>query len=72
MKVQLVNPETLKSFRLREPVRWVIDEIIKMGKIHQPIIVNKQMVILDGVNRWTAAKELGLKEVPIIIVGDET
>lgn len=31
-----------------------------------PVITNKELLIADGQHRWTAAKELGMKDVPVI------
>ena len=34
----------------------------------QPILINKNHIIIDGEHRWKAAKEMGLEEIPVIIV----
>lgn len=33
-----------------------------------PVVTNKDLVIADGEHRWLAAKELGLEEIPAVIV----
>lgn len=33
-----------------------------------PIITNKEMLIADGEHRWRAARELGMKEVPVVVL----
>ena len=54
--------EALRSYR---------DYIKENGTIPEPIRVNKlengKYMISDGHHRWYAAKQMGLKEVPIII-----
>ena len=34
----------------------------------QPVVVNKDLVIVDGEHRWRAANTLGIKEIPIVKV----
>ena len=31
-----------------------------------PVITNKDLLIADGEQKWNAAKELGMKQVPVI------
>jgi len=38
----------------------------------QPIVVDKNNIIIVGHTRWKAALKLGLKEVPVIIANDLT
>ena len=33
-----------------------------------PIITNKNLLIADGEHRWKAARELGMKEVPVVVL----
>jgi len=52
-------------------VEYVANSIREFG-FRQPIVVDKDMVIIAGHTRWKASKELGLKEVPVIIADDLT
>lgn len=52
-------------------VEYVANSIAQFG-FKQPIVVDKDMVIIVGHTRLKAAKELGLKEVPVIIASDLT
>ncbi len=45
---------------------------IKLFGFRQPIVVDKDKVIIAGHTRWKAAQKLGLKEVPIHIAEDLT
>lgn len=45
---------------------------IKKFNWKQPIVVDKNKVIIAGHTRYAAAKKLGLKEVPIVIADDLT
>ncbi len=37
-----------------------------------PIIISEDGIVLDGNNRLTAAKQLGIKKIPVFIVKGET
>ena len=50
-------------------VDYVANSIKEFG-FKQPIVVDKDMVIIAGHTRWKAAKKLGLKEVPVIVADD--
>lgn len=52
-------------------VKPVANSLKKFGFLN-PIIVNKDMVILAGHTRLKAAKEDGLEKVPVIVVDDMT
>ena len=42
---------------------------LKSKGFYKPIIVDSSsLVILDGHHKWTAAKEIGLSRVPVVIV----
>lgn len=45
---------------------------IQQHGILNPIVINAQKEILSGTRRWLAAKELGLKSVPVITLANET
>lgn len=57
--------------RNEKAVKPVANSLKKFGFLN-PIIVDKDMVILAGHTRLKAAKEDGLKTVPVIVVDDMT
>jgi len=57
--------------RNEKAVKPVANSLKKFGFLN-PIIVNRDMVILAGHTRLKAAKEDGLKTVPVIVVDDMT
>lgn len=52
-----------------EAVEKVANSIKKFG-FNQPIVVDKDNVIIVGHTRYLAAQELGLTEVPVIVAGN--
>lgn len=74
MKIKQIAPEALVSYAKnpRNITRKAIDETKKSiqntaGKLQQPIVVDKNNVIIVGHTRRLAAIELGLKTVPVHI-----
>jgi len=59
------NPRVIKDDKFKKLVKS-IEEFPEMLNL-RPIVVNKDMVILGGNMRHKAAKDAGLKEIPIII-----
>ena len=59
------NPRVIKDDKFKKLVKS-IQEFPEMLNL-RPIVVNKDMVILGGNMRHKAAKDAGLKEIPIII-----
>lgn len=57
------NPNKMKSFKYKTMVK----SIRKEGEMLQPILVDKQFIIIDGEHRWKASKEAGLKEIWTVI-----
>ena len=57
--------------RNEKAVQPVANSLKKFGFVN-PIIVNRDLVILAGHTRLKAAKENGLKRVPVIVVDDMT
>ena len=51
----------------RKQVQQVADSIREFG-FNQPIVVDKQGIIIVGHGRFEAAKLLGLEEVPVLEV----
>lgn len=52
-----------------EAVEYVAESIKAYGW-KQPIVVDKDNVIIAGHTRWKAAKKLGMKTVPVLIADD--
>ena len=52
-------------------VELVANSIREFG-FRQPIVVDKDNVIIVGHTRWQAAQELGMKTVPVLIADDLT
>lgn len=52
-------------------IKKVADSIQAYG-FRQPIVVDKDMVIIAGHTRWKAAKQLGYTTVPVVIAKDLT
>ena len=68
-----INPEEIKENKYNPNemtdsiMKHLIKEIKRVGFL-QPILINKENIIIDGEHRWKASKELGLKEIPCIKV----
>lgn len=43
------------------------DSIQRTGELLEPIVVNKKNYIINGVQRWLAAKKLGFKTIPAVL-----
>lgn len=71
MKMSLIEPNTgqpRKAFD-QESIQELSDSIKKYGVL-QPLLVQKKgdrYEIIAGERRWRAAKEAGLKEIPVVI-----
>lgn len=75
-EVKEIEIEKLKEYennprRNERAVQPVANSLKKFGFVN-PIIVNRDMVILAGHTRLKAAKENGLEKVPVIMVDDLT
>lgn len=57
------NPNVLDA----HGYNFLLKEIKKRGMV-QPILVDKDFIIIDGEHRWRASKQLGLKEVDVVVV----
>lgn len=72
MKVELLPPDSLTPYANNakkhptEQIDKIAGQIAKFG-FDQPIVVDKQKVIIKGHGRREAALRLGLKEVPVVI-----
>ena len=65
-KIEEIKPY-VKNPRKNQPVDKVAKSIKEFG-FNQPIIVDKDGVIIAGHTRWKAAKKLDMKEVPVVEV----
>jgi hypothetical protein len=70
IKVNPNNPRFIKDDKFKNLVRS-IKEFPEMLSL-RPVVVNKDMIILGGNMRYKAAKEAGLKEIPILIANNIT
>lgn len=56
----------------KDQVKKIAAAILKTGKFDQPIVVDRNGVIIKGHGRRLAAIELGLKTVPVVVHADLT
>jgi len=65
VKLNPNNPRIIKDDKFKKLVQSIKDfpEMLEL----RPIVVNKDMIILGGNMRYKAAKEIGLKEIPVTI-----
>lgn len=73
-KIEMLPTGSIKPYEKNprkndSAVDAVANSIREFG-FKQPIVVDKDMVIIVGHTRWKAAKKLGLKEVPVIVADD--
>lgn len=76
MNVQQVKIENVKPYdknprKNKAAVDYVANSIKEFG-FQQPIVVDKDMVVIAGHTRLKAAKKLKLKEVPVVIADNLT
>jgi site-specific DNA-methyltransferase (adenine-specific) len=75
VKVQWVGIEELKPYgrnprrRSEDSIRKIADSIAAFGW-QQPIVVDKEFVVIIGHGRLEAAKLLGAKQVPVVVAGN--
>lgn len=62
------NPRIIKDDKFHKLVQSIKD-FPKMLEL-RPVILNKDMIILGGNMRWKAAKEAGIKEIPVMIADE--
>ena len=77
LKTKLINLDEITPYEnnAKEHPEWQIAQIknsIEKFGFNDPIAVNEDMGIIEGHGRYLAAKELGLKEVPCIILSGMT
>jgi len=76
MKIEMLSPSELIPYKNNprkneQAVDKVATSISEFG-FKQPIVVDKDNIIVVGHTRWKAALKLGLKEVPVIRATDLT
>lgn len=64
------NPRLIKDDKFKKLVKS-IEDFPQMLEL-RPVVVNKDMIILGGNMRWRAAKESGIKEIPVYIADNLT
>lgn len=77
MKVQIADINTIKPYennprKLKDSAIEKVAMSLKEYGFRQPIVVDKNNIIIAGHTRFRASKKLGLKEVPITIVDNLT
>ena len=77
LKTKLINLDEITPYKnnAKEHPEWQVEQIknsIEAFGFNDPIAVNEDMGIIEGHGRYLAAKELGLKEVPCIILSGMT
>ena len=76
MKVQEMNIDEVKQYENNPRVNdKSVDDVAKSIKEfgwQQPIVVDKDNVIIVGHTRWKAAKKLGMKKVPVVVASNLT
>ena len=61
-----VYPYERNPRKNEDAVKYVKNSIEKFG-FNQPIVVDDDYIIIVGHTRWLAAKELGMKEIPVLV-----
>lgn len=69
LKLSEIKPYENNARFNDEAVEFVANSIREFG-FQQPIVVDKDRVIIAGHTRYKAAKELGIKEVPVVVAND--
>lgn len=69
MSIKDVKPYD-KNPRINDNAVEAVANSIKEFGWRQPIVVDKDNVIIAGHTRWKAAKKLKMKEVPVIVAAD--
>lgn len=66
LKLHPDNPRTIKDDQFKKLCKSIKDNADYFET--RPILCNKDMVIFAGNMRWRAAKEVGMKEVPVAVM----
>lgn len=70
-KLSEIKPYERNPRRNDEAVKYLVESIKQFG-FKQPIVVDRDGVIVAGHTRFKAAKQLGMKEVPCLVADDLT
>ena len=72
LKIQQMDPFALKPWednpRINDEAVDAVAESIKSFGFNVPILCDQQFTIIAGHTRWKAAKKLGMKSVPVIML----
>ncbi len=66
---KLKLPKTLPTFKLRDIIE--IEEKIKTGLLNEPLLVNKELMIVKGLKRYYALKRIGKERVKVRVSCNE-
>ncbi len=76
MKIETIKTAELvpydKNPRINDNAVDLVANSIREFGFKQPIVIDKNKVIIAGHTRWKAAKQLGLDEVPCVLADDLT
>jgi len=77
MKIEIADINSIKPYennprKLKDSAIEKVAKSLKEYGFRQPIVVDKDKIIVAGHTRFRASKKLGLKEVPITIVDNLT
>jgi len=77
MKIEIADINTIKPYennprKLKDSAIEKVAMSLKEYGFRQPIVVDKDKIIVAGHTRYRASKKLGLKEVPITVVDNLT
>jgi hypothetical protein len=72
LKIQQRNPSALKPWednpRINDEAVDAVAKSIKSFGFNVPILCDQQFTIIAGHTRWKAAKKIGMKSVPVIML----
>ena len=65
IKINPANPRIIKNYKYKKLLKSIIEfpEMLFL----RPIVVNSEMIVIGGNQRYRACQEAGLKDVPIIM-----
>ena len=68
---EVVIPENLSKKHPKKQIKKLVRVIIKLGYAN-PIIITDDMVLISGYGRILAAQELGMTEIPAVVLSNVT
>ena len=68
---EVVIPENLSKKHPKKQIKKLVRAIIKLGYAN-PIIITDDMVLISGYGRILAAQELGMTEIPAVVLSNVT